>query len=383
MIVPAVSAAEAALYMILTRRAFLMKKTLCLFLALLMLMIPVLVACDGEGAPVDSGTNAPGTDAPGTDTPGTDDPDAPYSVAGDFGYVVTEDGSAKVVIYLGEGGKVVIPEELDGKTVTAIGMMAFARNKTITELSLPGTLSDTGELSFFGCEALTSVVIGEGVTSIGRSSFNKCFALKSVTLPSTLTMIDEIAFQECMALENITIPEGVTHIGMRAFANCKSLQRMELPATLSSVGREVFLSCEAITEIIFKSSMSHLADDLFAYCYSLKNVVLPEGITYLDNSLFYRCTSLESFVFPKTVYGTGQRVFYGCQALKEVYIPVECATAEDDLDIGYYSFWFVPALTDVYFGGTQEQWDELLNGMESFNDTLIEATINLGAAMPQ
>lgn len=353
-------------------------------LALVMLMIPVLASCDSGDDPVDSGTNnAPTTGTPDTGDGPVVDPDAPYAIEGDFGYEELEDGTVKILVYLGKGGDVTVPGTIAGKTVTKLGLMSFASNFSITSVTLPGSLVDTGELSFYDCEALTSVTIGEGVTTIARGSFNFCKALSSVSLPSTVTRIEEIAFQGCKALTAIEFPDSVSFIGMRAFANC-GLLRVDMPSSLQAVEREVFLGCEALTEVIFNSSMSHLASDFFAYCYSLKNVKLPEGMRYLDNSLFWRCTSLESFVFPDTLRGaSGERVFYGCQALKEVYIPAACSDPEDDLDIGYYSFWFVPALTDVYFGGTQDQWDGLLNGIGTFNDTLIEATIHLGAAMPE
>lgn len=349
-----------------------------------MLLIPALAACDSGDSPADT-TAAPDiTTVPGgEDKPLPEDPNADYLTEGDFGYVVLEDGTAKVVKYLGQGGKVVIPDTLGGKSVSKLGLMVFANNLGITAVELPGSLTDTGELSFFGCREITSVVIGEGVTTIARGSFNYCEAITEMSLPSTVTRIEELAFQSCKSLQNVTIPDAVTHIGMRAFAN-SGLVHVDLPTSLASVGSEVFLGCESLVDAVFHSSMSRLNSDFFAYCYSLKNVVFPEGITYLDTSMFFRCTAMEVFVFPSTVRETGERVFYGCQALKEVYIPEECADEEDDLDIGYYNFWFAPALTDVYFGGTEAQWAAILDGISDRNQTLYDSTtVHFGAEMPQ
>ena len=56
---------------------------------------------------------------------------------GDFGYVVTSSNTVTITDYTGSGGHVVIPAEILGKAVTAIGQEAFSSSDGLTDVTLP------------------------------------------------------------------------------------------------------------------------------------------------------------------------------------------------------------------------------------------------------
>lgn len=60
-----------------------------------------------------------------------------------------------------------------------------------------------GQLAFYECTGLTSVVIGEGVTTLGNSAFNGCTALTTTVIPSTIDTIGLRAFGECHQLASV------------------------------------------------------------------------------------------------------------------------------------------------------------------------------------
>ena len=60
-----------------------------------------------------------------------------------------------------------------------------------------------GELAFYKCAELTSVVIPEGITSIGDNAFQGCNKLTSVEIPDTVKSIGELAFYNCSSLKNV------------------------------------------------------------------------------------------------------------------------------------------------------------------------------------
>ena len=94
---------------------------------------------------------------------------------------------------------VVIPETINGKTVTKIKH---------DDNSLTGyAFEDTG---------ITSVVIPNTITRIPRNAFLSNPELTSVVLPETLTSIGHSAF-DGNQLTSLTIPSSVTTIGDRAF----------------------------------------------------------------------------------------------------------------------------------------------------------------------
>lgn len=107
---------------------------------------------------------------------------------------------------------------------------------TVTEVTIPSTVTGIGDNALRGCGNLTSVIIPNGVTSIGQSAFERCYSLTSVTIPEGVTSIDQYTFLQCSSLTSVTIPEGITSIGIGAFTNCTSLTEIysmsSVPPTL-------------------------------------------------------------------------------------------------------------------------------------------------------
>ena len=77
---------------------------------------------------------------------------------------VSDDNTATIVDYRGADEELIIPAELDGVPVVAIGDGVFNLKQMIT-----------------------SVVIPEGVVSIGSRAFSSCDGIKSMTLPRSLS----------------------------------------------------------------------------------------------------------------------------------------------------------------------------------------------------
>ncbi|MBQ4592072.1 MAG: leucine-rich repeat domain-containing protein, partial [Clostridia bacterium] len=125
-----------------------------------------------------------------------------YAVSGDFEYSVNEDGrTATITGFVGTvTGDLVIPEKIDGYTVTSIG-----------------------DYAFYNCYGFTgSLTIGDSVTSIGNYAFNNCSGFTgSLTIPDSVTSIGNSAFYYCSGFTgSLTIPDSVTSIGNSAFYYC-------------------------------------------------------------------------------------------------------------------------------------------------------------------
>lgn len=120
-----------------------------------------------------------------------------YLASGDYYYSVVKEGSSiakfgnvspnTVVVtkYVGKGGDVIIPADIDGLRVSAIGNMFQTHG------------------AFQDCTTLVSVVIPEGVTAIHDNAFYSCSNLKTITIPSSVTLIWHCAFVDCHNLQSI------------------------------------------------------------------------------------------------------------------------------------------------------------------------------------
>ena len=80
-----------------------------------------------------------------------------------------------------------------------------------------------GDRAFYGSTSLTNITIPDSVTSIGNYAFYECSSLSSVFIGNSVTSIDNSAFSGCSSLTSITIPASVTSIDSSAFYNCSSL----------------------------------------------------------------------------------------------------------------------------------------------------------------
>jgi len=118
-----------------------------------------------------------------------------------------ENGEAVITGYDDEEkGKLIIPAEIDGYTVTKIGEEAFRY-----------------------CYYLTEVQIPETVVFIDSYAFRHCEALKVVNIPRNVTYIGKYAFSYC-DIETIIIPKSVEIIGLSVFSDCPSLVNIQLEA---------------------------------------------------------------------------------------------------------------------------------------------------------
>jgi hypothetical protein len=140
-----------------------------------------------------------------------------------YTYSTNADGSANIVAYAGPPWVVTIPTNINGLTVTSIGVLAFESDTSLTSVTIPGSVSTIGFAAFHYCTSLANATIGDGVTSIGNNAFEACFDLAGITIPDSVTSIGEEAFDDCTSLANATIGDSVTNIGGEAFENCESL----------------------------------------------------------------------------------------------------------------------------------------------------------------
>ncbi len=99
-------------------------------------------------------------------------------VYGSAGLSYTANGSTYTVSgYNGTDTVVNIPEEYNGKPVTAIADNAFKNNTNIISVIIPDSVSTIGANAFAGCTALDTVVIPVSVTTVGAEAFFGCTAL--------------------------------------------------------------------------------------------------------------------------------------------------------------------------------------------------------------
>jgi hypothetical protein len=191
--------------------------------------------------------------------------------------VSVADGAVTITKYTGKGGRVVIPERIQGLPVTSIGENAFYNCTSLTGVSLPAGVTSIGVAAFSGCIGLTSISIPASVTSIELDAFDGCARLVSeqsgfkvialggaggrviidnyytgtaaaVVIPARIgglpvTNIEWYVFSGCIGITSVSIPASVTSIGGWAFFHCSGLTSISIPASVTSIELDAFDGC--------------------------------------------------------------------------------------------------------------------------------------------
>lgn len=119
----------------------------------------------------------------------------------DFVIRINSDETVTITAYNGLLTDVVIPETIDGMTVTAIGRAETSliwgefvfNNKKLNSVVIPDTVTVIGNLAFAN-NNLTEITLPSSLIFIGTYAFlnNK---IKSITIPSKVVLVDVFAFQ--------------------------------------------------------------------------------------------------------------------------------------------------------------------------------------------
>ena len=130
-----------------------------------------------------------------------------------------------------------------------------------------------------------------------------------------------------------------------------------------------------INTIIANSGMTHIGNSAFYYCSSLTAVTIPDSVISIGEQAFIGCSSLGSVDIPGSVTSIGNYAFDYCSSLTAITIPNSVTS------IGNSAFANCTSLSDVYYSGTQEQWDAISFGFD--NDDLLNATIHYQSTGPE
>ncbi len=143
-----------------------------------------------------------------------------YAAEDDFTF---DAASGCITAYKGSDQNVTIPRTIGGVSVSGIEWGSFSGNTSMTQATIPETVTSIGSMAFEGCTALTGITVPSGVTEIAPYTFYGCSKLSSVKIPNTVTRIMLEAFGGCTSLRSITIPASVTSIEDDAFSGIGSL----------------------------------------------------------------------------------------------------------------------------------------------------------------
>ncbi|MBR4544997.1 MAG: leucine-rich repeat domain-containing protein [Oscillibacter sp.] len=226
---------------------------------------------------------------------------------------------------------------------------------------MPEGVGDDAYLAYD--DQITTVIFSNSVTGISDWAFNACQHLTSVIIPDSITSIGIGAFDAC-GLTGVNIPNSVTNIGARAFSNCRSLINIVIPDSVTNIGASAFSNCDALTSVTIPDSVTSIGTEAFAQS-GLVNATIPGSVAEVDLSMFYDCHNLTSIVIEDGATAIYAPDNSNCSS-QSITIPASVTTISA-LPLPVY--W--GTTVDVYYGGTEEQWDEVCNPIIVKSDYII------------
>ncbi len=313
-----------------------------------------------------------------------------FSENEDNGYTVSLTDLGKTISDL------VIPSTFNNKPVTALGANFLKENTKINRITIPGTIKNIPNYSFYKCTNLTEVNLSDGLVSIGEYAFAYC-AFAKINIPSTCTTIGRDAFEYNSNLYQAYIPSSVTSMGVYAFYSIGTnayicLEHESIPSSwpstwsvntnyvnciklvdsddynyvirsnygdLSVVILRLSEETSKLQEFTVPSEIEDISDirigrylfkgnkyirsvnltgvtriylEAFNGCSNLRTVTLSNSLIAIENKAFQSCTALTTLTVPSSVTEIMGFAFDSCSSLTYIYIPKETVT------IGQYAF---------------------------------------------
>ena len=147
--------------------------------------------------------------------------------------------------YNPQESEIVIPEQLDGMSVSALGEDAFYQHESTASITLPTSLEQIAGNAFYRCYSLKQSFIPCNVKSITGNPYFRCSSLESITVDSQNQHFSDdngvlfnkdktilIAYPEGKTDESYTIPPTVTKIEGDAFGYLPKIKELRIPSNV-------------------------------------------------------------------------------------------------------------------------------------------------------
>ncbi len=269
----------------------------------------------------------------------------------------------------------------------------FAGITTLEEITIPESVKKIGTGAFELC-GLKAVELPENLAEIESSAFRKCRQLEKIVIPPSVLTVGDYAFSECSEMQEAVISEGVQKIGECAFSYCNALRKITVPDSVTELGRGTFSECRGLGAVTIGKGVTGIVPELFALCTSLEILRMPALKTecvYDENgslapesktlvTMFTREDGYCYCVLKTAVITDGaekipEGLFAGVSSLQEVFIPESVKEVSENAFLNEHN------IRDLYFAGSSETWDSILN--PAGNELPTGTVYHFGGAVPE
>lgn len=231
------------------------------------------------------------------------------------------EGGLAITGYKGNAQNIVVPGEIDGKTVVDIEKGAFPQSTihAVTLLDGPSTVY-TG--AFSAAYGITNIYFPDSISSVQEDAFPVALFTEDagdgiVFLGSEKDLVIEYVGDAA----ELTVPEGVRFVGGGFARGNKNLTSVSLPEGLLSIGVESFRQCDVLTTYNIPSTVTRICEGAFRTTRHLTEIIIPDSVTAIDDYAFFETNDVLSIKIGENVKTIGYEAFDYNLLVTEVHIP--------------------------------------------------------------
>lgn len=261
--------------------------------------------------------------------------DLTFAIYEDLGYASVIGCADDVVVR-----SVVVPETINGYTVTTIENGAFAGCKWLDDVTFPKTITkiedgisyDNRDLAaFYMPEENEYYYTIDGVLFEKATNKLICYPMgntrQKYTVPDGTKTIGKYSFMFAFFLEEVVMPDSVTTIEEESFIYTFDLKKVTFGKNLSKIGEAAFFFSN-IESVTIPDTVKEIPEGAFAYDPELKSVTIEEGVESIGECAF-GFSGIDSIVIPKSVKTIDEGAFNYTRNLKAI----ELAEGNDNFTV--------------------------------------------------
>lgn len=254
-------------------------------------------------------------------------------------------------------------------SVTFVSHQAFRDAKNLEEIKLSMTLERIGSNAFDNCDSLKYVDIPDSVKFINNDAFYACDGLESVYLGKSVEELYANTFDDCTSIKNFKVSEdNLKYSAMNGvlfnkaktelivYPSGKSFDNYVIPSTVKEVSSQAFSGNDEYYNIKDTYGKVYVGDCLLEQmCNNVSYLNVRTGTRVIGSYAFWLGSDVWGISLPEETRVICREAFFACSSLQAVYIPSGVKY------IGNYAFATCNMLTDIYYGGTEAQWNKIEN----------------------
>ena len=284
-------------------------------------------------------------------------------------------------------------DDLNG--ITEIPNYTWNERQSLTNVTIPDSVTTIGNGAFCGCKRLTNVTIPDSVITIGNNAFYDWFynehpiiRCNKGSTAATYAISNDCPYVYIDGTDEESIFNGETEEISWAFNKKTGILEISgagntsadsypwrdyrmyvisvvINDNITSIGESMFSLYPHLTNVTIPDSVTSIGRYAFKDCHELRGITIPDGVTIIGDWAFSVCESLTNMSIPDSVTSIGNNAFIYCSDLTDIYLrPTTPPTLNNTSAIPTTTTIHVPmGCGDAYKSATN--WS-------SFSDNIVE-----------